>query len=247
MKTLQRVVFVAAVAGAAVGLTAPARGESDAKAEIGRKAPGFVLTDTAGKEVRLSDFTGKACESCNKGAAPGELKAGSCCDKAAKEGKACGHPCCKKAAEGGRIVVLQWINPGCPFCKRVAADLVNATDAKLKEIDKNVVHLMISTNHHLKAEPIAEYLKANKIENPGLIDEDGKVGKAYGAKSTPHVFIIDGAGVLRYSGAFDDDPEGTKGDKATNHVVESVKAIAGGKEVSPATTAPYGCGVKYKS
>jgi hypothetical protein len=71
-----------------------------------------------------------------------------------------------------------------------------------------------------------------------LIDGDGAVGHAYGAKTTPHCFVIDASGVLAYAGAIDD-----QGDK--NYVVSTVQALKDGKPVSPATTKAYGCGVKY--
>ena len=77
-----------------------------------------------------------------------------------------------------------------------------------------------------------------KIKSPILVDFDGKVGKMYGAKTTPHMYVIDGDGVLRYSGAF-----GDRGDK--NYVLDAVTAIKNGSTVSPTETRPYGCGVKY--
>ena len=84
----------------------------------------------------------------------------------------------------------------------------------------------------------ADYLAKNKIEAPALIDGDGKVGHAYGAKTTPHCFVIGKDGKLAYDGAIDD-----KGSK--NYVVDAVKALKEGKTVEPATTKPYGCSVKY--
>ena len=77
-----------------------------------------------------------------------------------------------------------------------------------------------------------------RMEVPALIDGDGKVGHAYGAKTTPHCFVIGKDGKLAYDGAIDD-----KGSK--NYVVDAVKALKEGKAVEPATTKPYGCSVKY--
>jgi hypothetical protein len=76
------------------------------------------------------------------------------------------------------------------------------------------------------------------VVGTGLIDGDGAVGHMYGAKTTPHCYVIDAKGVLAYNGAIDD-----KG--STNYVVEAVKALKDGKAVSPSTTKPYGCSVKY--
>ncbi|MHC4129834.1 MAG: thioredoxin domain-containing protein [Planctomycetota bacterium] len=78
-----------------------------------------------------------------------------------------------------------------------------------------------------------------------LIDRDGKVGHLYGAKRTPHMFVVDAKGILRYQGAIDDDSSGDKGDRATNYVVQAVRQIAAGDTVTPDVTRAYGCSVKY--
>ncbi|MHC4102825.1 MAG: thioredoxin domain-containing protein, partial [Planctomycetota bacterium] len=87
--------------------------------------------------------------------------------------------------------------------------------------------------------------KTHKIDAPVLIDRDGKVGHLYGAKRTPHLFVIDAEGVLRYQGAIDDDQRGDKGEKATNYVVQAVRQIVAGETVAPDITRSYGCTVKY--
>jgi alkyl hydroperoxide reductase subunit AhpC len=79
---------------------------------------------------------------------------------------------------------------------------------------------------------------------PVLVDHDGAVGHAYGARTTPHVFVIDGKGILRYAGAYTNDPRGRDKD-ATNYVVNALTQIAVGDTVSPDQTDPWGCGVKY--
>lgn len=145
----------------------------------------------------------------------------------------------------GKTVVLQWVNPGCPYCQRVAKTVLEGMLKKAREIDETVVHLPVSSSHNQSAEQIAKYLADNKVEAKGLIDADGAVGHAYGAKTTPHMYVIDGEGVLRYEGAIDDDPDGEKKDGATNYVVNAVKQIKAGEKVSPDSTKPYGCGVKY--
>lgn len=146
----------------------------------------------------------------------------------------------------GKIVVLQWINPDCPVCTRVSSTgLVTAMKSQLAQISDNVVHLDINSTHYMEPAVGAEYLKKYKIDVPVLIDRDGKVGRLYEAKTTPHMFVIDTKGVLRYQGAIDDDSYGSKGKDATNYVVQAVRQIVANDTVSPDITKPYGCSVKY--
>ena len=146
----------------------------------------------------------------------------------------------------GKIVVLQWINPDCPVCTRVSSTgLVTSMKSQLAQISDNVVHLDINSTHYMEPAVGAEYLKKYKIDVPVLIDRDGTVGRLYEAKTTPHMFVIDTRGVLRYQGAIDDDPYGSKGKDATNYVVQAVRQIVANDTVSPDITKPYGCTVKY--
>jgi peroxiredoxin len=145
----------------------------------------------------------------------------------------------------GNIVVLQWVNPGCPVCVRVMSTGVEKKMLdELKAIDENVVVLAVSTTRGLAADKVAAYLADNNIEIDAVIDADGAVGKAYGARTTPHMYVIDADGVLRYQGAIDDDQRGGN-DSATNYVVNAVKQIKAGETVEPSETKPYGCNVKY--
>ncbi|MHC4081740.1 MAG: redoxin domain-containing protein, partial [Planctomycetota bacterium] len=146
----------------------------------------------------------------------------------------------------GKIVVLQWINPDCPVCRRVCSTgLATAMRKQLDEITPGVVHLAINSTHYMEPSVGEAYLKTHKIDAPVLIDRDGKVGHLYGAKRTPHLFVIDAEGVLRYQGAIDDDQRGDKGEKATNYVVQAVRQIVAGETVAPDITRSYGCTVKY--
>ena len=146
----------------------------------------------------------------------------------------------------GRTFVLQWINPDCPYCRRVmAVGVVKQMLKDLKSIDENIVLLAINSTHYMSAEDTAQYLKKNKIDVPGLIDSDGTVGRLYDARTTPHVFVIDTKGILRYSGAINDDRRGDLGSRATNYVVKAVRQIGAGETVAPDKTRPYGCSVKY--
>lgn len=142
----------------------------------------------------------------------------------------------------GKVVVLEWMNPDCPVCREKMEDgSVAKMMADSKAIDPNVVFLFINSTHYMAEKPASsgDYLAKNKVEAAALIDGDGAVGKAYGAKTTPHCYVIAADGTLAYDGAIDD-----KG--STNYVVSAVKALKDGKPVSPATTKAYGCSVKYK-
>jgi len=146
-----------------------------------------------------------------------------------------------------KIVVLQWINYDCPVCVRVMkSGVAGEMLTELKELDKDIVLLAINSTKNLTAEKTAAYLKNHKYDVPALLDQDGTVGKLYGARTTPHMFVIDKAGVLRYAGAIDDDPSG-RSDDSTNYVVNAVKQIIAGETVVPDQTQSYGCSVKYKN
>lgn len=142
----------------------------------------------------------------------------------------------------GKVVVLEWMNPDCPVCREKMEDgSVAKMMADSKAIDPNVVFLFINSTHYMADKPASsgDYLTKNKVQAAALIDGDGAVGKAYGAKTTPHCYVIAADGTLAYDGAIDD-----KG--STNYVVSAVKALKEGTAVSPATTRAYGCSVKYK-
>jgi len=149
----------------------------------------------------------------------------------------------------GKIVVLEWTNPGCPFVVRQYKDgLMPAAQKAAKE--KGVVWLTInSTNpgHRDYKEPQAlkEIFSEWKAAFSALLlDADGKTGKAYDAKTTPHLFLIDAEGKLAYNGAIDDDASG-KNPERVNHVLAAIDELLAGKPVSTPTTKPYGCSVKY--
>lgn len=145
----------------------------------------------------------------------------------------------------GKVVVLEWTNPECPFVQRhYSAHTMTNTQ---KGFDaKKVVWLAVdSTNTHT-SQTDAAWKKEQGFSYPVLLDADGTVGHAYGAKTTPHMYVIDEKGVLRYAGAIDDDARG-KNEKATNYVKTAVDAVLSGKPVPTSTSTPYGCSVKYKS
>lgn len=140
----------------------------------------------------------------------------------------------------GKIVVLEWINKGCPFSVKANPTMIK-TAAKYK--DKGVVWLAIDSTHFNEPADNAKYIKQKSIPYPILTDSHGAVAKTYKAKSTPHMFVIDKKGDLVYTGAIDN--RRTK-DGYRNHVVEALDLLLEGKPVEVSKTRPYGCRVKYK-
>ena len=149
----------------------------------------------------------------------------------------------------GKTVVLQWFNSECPFIKLHHEKQTTMAGLYKSFKDKNVVILSINSTHsgHANYGKDAEAKKNWKIEWPILIDADGKVGHLFGAKTTPHMFVIDKDGMLRYAGAMDNDPRNEKSasDKV-NYVRLALASILDGKKVETPETKPYGCSVKYK-
>lgn len=152
----------------------------------------------------------------------------------------------------GKTVVLEWTNPGCPFVKK-HYDSGNIPRQQADTVAAGAVWLSINSSAKGKQGDItpaeATELGSQWRTAPTayLFDRDGKVGQAYGAKTTPHLYVIDGKGLLRYNGAIDSIPTPRQDDlaKATQYVPGVLAAIAAGKEVTPSTTQPYGCNVKY--
>ncbi len=147
-----------------------------------------------------------------------------------------------------KIVVLEWFNPGCPFVQKhhVTFDTMTKTAAAYK--DKGVVWVAINSGGAGKEgaskEDNVKAKKDWKMDYPILMDETGATGRAYGAKTTPHMYVIGKDGKLMYKGAIDNDRSaGKQGDK--NYVKNALDEIIAGKKVSEAETTSYGCGVKY--
>lgn len=153
----------------------------------------------------------------------------------------------------GKVVVLEWFNRGCPFVKK---HYVKGNMQSLQETytDQDVVWLTICSSApgkqgHDTPEGHNKNIEEWKIQSTAfLLDEDGKVGKAYGAQTTPHMYVIDAEGEMVYQGAIDDKRSVNPDDipKSTNHVREALDAVLAGEEVEVAKTKAYGCSVKYK-
>jgi len=160
----------------------------------------------------------------------------------------------KLSSYRGKIVVLEWFNPGCPYVKK-SHTVGSLIDTAKKHTAKGVVWLAINSGaagkqgHEPKIN--AESAKTWAMGHPILRDVDGKVGKAYGATNTPHMFVIDTKGVVAYAGAIDNSPDAegksAEGGTLINYVDVAVEAVRAGKPVKTAQTKAYGCGVKYGS
>jgi peroxiredoxin len=144
----------------------------------------------------------------------------------------------------GKIVVLEWFNDVCPFVQRhYKAGTMNDLASKWK--DKDVVWLAINTTPGTSVSHNKEIVDKWSINHPVLDDSQGTVGREYGAKSTPHMFIIDKDGKIAYAGGIDNDPSGDKGSTRVNYVEKALEDLTSGRPVEIPQTKQYGCGVHY--
>lgn len=145
----------------------------------------------------------------------------------------------------GKVVVLEWLNPDCPFVQRhyKAGTMKNLAT---KYGAQGVVWMTINSTKYMDAAANAKFRAVNDLPYPVLVDQSGEVGHLYGAMTTPHMYVIDGGGTLVYIGAIDDDPRGNKDGPSTNYVSAALDEVLAGTAVTTAETKPYGCSVKYK-
>ena len=144
-----------------------------------------------------------------------------------------------------KIVVLEWFNYECPFVKYHYDKANTMVELGNKYKDKGVVWLAVNSTKHLTTEKNKDFADKHKLNYPILDDRSGKVGRAYSAKTTPHMFIIDTKGSVVYNGAIDNSPLGRKKEGAINYVDKALAELTAGKAVSIPNTKPYGCTVKY--
>ena len=204
---MQRRSFLSAAAAATILMQGHAMA---APAVVGQSAPGFTLTDTAGKPVRLADFKGKT-------------------------------------------VVLEWNNPGCPFVRKHYQG--NMQSLQKEAAAQGVVWLAINSTEtasgdYLSPAQLTRWMQDKQAAPTAtLMDEDGVVGKAYGARVTPHMYIVNAQGVLVYAGGIDSIPSSRVDDipKANPYIRQALGEIKAGKPLSVSTSQAYGCSVKYKS
>ncbi len=152
----------------------------------------------------------------------------------------------------GKTVVLEWTNADCPFVKKhYESSNIPALQADAQK--DGVVWLQVISSAPGKQGYVdgSQALKLNEYRGAKpagtVLDADGKIGKLYGAQTTPHIYIVDTKGTLVYKGGIDSIASSDKGDiaKAENYVTSALSALEQGKPIANASTKPYGCSVKY--
>jgi AhpC/TSA family len=154
----------------------------------------------------------------------------------------------------GKTVVLEWLNPGCPYVRKHYS-AGNMQSTQKDAAGKGVVWLAINsteTEHpdYLKPAALQAWMGEQKAAaTHTLMDESGKAGQQYAARTTPHMYIVNPQGTLVYAGGIDSIPSASVADikSATNYVKVALAETAAGKPISAAQTRPYGCSVKYKN
>ena len=145
----------------------------------------------------------------------------------------------------GKVVVLEWINPDCPFVVRHA----NAGTMKSLALkySGSVVWIGINSTNYMDTAANAKWIADRALPYTVLDDHTGAVGRAYNAKTTPHMYVIDAEGNLRYMGAIDSIPSAKAADveRAENYVAQALDALLKGEAPKTTETKSYGCSVKY--
>ena len=152
----------------------------------------------------------------------------------------------------GKYVVLEWTNPGCPFVQK-HYDSGNMQSLQKRFTGEGVQWIVINStspahSDYLKpAEQKAWLARQGAAASVAALDADGRIGRAYAAKVTPHMYVIDPGGALVYAGAIDDNRSANPADvkTASNYVVQAFAELRAGKPVSAASTQAYGCTMKY--
>ena len=152
----------------------------------------------------------------------------------------------------GKTVVLEWNNPGCPFVQKHYGS-GNMQKTQSAAVNDGVVWLTINSGapgkqgHMTGPEAKAFVAQAGAKPSAYLLDPRGVVGNAFEAKTTPHMYVVNKAGILVYAGGIDDKPTKNAADvkDARNHVLAALSELKAGKAVSVPTTRPYGCAIKY--
>jgi peroxiredoxin len=201
--------FLRTFIATAVLTTALVAAPTLASPEVGKPAPDFTGTDTAGKTWKLSELAGTP-------------------------------------------VILEWTNHDCPYVVKhyesgnMQALQREATDAGFTWL--SVISSAPGKQGHVNAEQADELTDSRKAAPTAvLLDPEGNIGKAYGARTTPHMYVIDETGTLVYMGGIDDKPTTNIADVegAENYVRLAMADLAAGQPVGKAVTRAYGCSVKY--
>jgi peroxiredoxin len=162
-----------------------------------------------------------------------------------------GHPVTLSSFKG-KTVVLEWFNPGCPFVRK-AHTVGSLKDTPARVLASGVVWLAVNSaapgNQGSGADMNRKVAAEYGMTYPILLDDTGRVGHAYGATNTPHMYVINAAGTLVYRGAIDNSPDAEgqspTGGKLVNYVDDALGALKANKPVQVPDTKAYGCGVKY--
>jgi len=143
----------------------------------------------------------------------------------------------------GKTVVLEWINPNCPVSRGHAErkTMQTTSDKHPEVIWLGINSTNPSHGDHVTPAEHKKYMAEHGASYRVLEDPTGEVGRSYGARTTPHMFVIDADGKIAYMGAIDDGPRNVQ----TNYVDAALSAIDSGAKPDPAATRPYGCSVKY--
>ena len=152
----------------------------------------------------------------------------------------------------GKYVVLEWVNPECPFVRKHYSS-GNMQGLQKEWAGREVVWLAINSTNQSHSEfktprQMNDWMKSqNATPAATLLDSTSDTGRAYGAKTTPHMFVIDPAGKVIYNGAIDDKRSSNPADAKTanNYVRAALTEAMSGKPVTVGNTTPYGCSVKY--
>ena len=153
----------------------------------------------------------------------------------------------------GKLVVLEWTNPGCPFVRKHYSG--NMQGLQKEFTGKGVVWLAVNSTEtdsgdYLAPAKLAGWMGEKQAKPTAtLMDESGRIGQLYGAKTTPHMYIINPQGQLVYAGGIDSIASASVDDikTATNYVRQGLSEALGGKAISVASSRAYGCSVKYKA
>lgn len=152
----------------------------------------------------------------------------------------------------GKPIVMEWTNHDCPFVVK-QYDSGNMQKIQNDMAEKEVAWIRIVSSApgkqgNVTSEKAKEIIaKTNAVITTQISDESGEIGKMYGAKTTPHMFVIDSEGVLAYAGAIDSEPSLDKeiDENTQNYVVSAINSLMTGETPNPSMTKPYGCSVKY--
>ncbi len=154
----------------------------------------------------------------------------------------------------GKHVVLEWVNPGCPYVRKHYGS-ANMQGTQKEAAAAGAIWLAINSTEegsvdYLVPEQLARWTQTQQgATTHTLMDVEGSTGKAYGARTTPHMYIIDPRGMLVYAGGIDSIPSSRVDDikTAVNYVKQGIRQAVAGQPISAATTRPYGCSIKYKT